>query len=151
MVFLDDFIHIYVDFLPIVATTSLDDALALLIAMYTIFELNFPKNSRTIRLLYSVLHCDRRFLSNTIRLFIKEKQINIDDEPYRTQSVISNINSDKSTVIAASPQSLAQKEILCSSISSTLDNASDGSTLNNINHSQGVPDSRVQTLALVEQ
>ena len=75
MVFLDEFSHIYVDFLPIVATTSLDDALALLIAMYTIFELNFPKNSRTIRLFYSVLHCDRRFLSNTIRLFIKEKQI----------------------------------------------------------------------------
>jgi hypothetical protein len=77
MVLVNDFIQIHVDFVPITATASLDDALGLLIAMYTIFELNFPKNSRTIRFLYSVFHEVKQFLSNTIRLFLREKQIDI--------------------------------------------------------------------------
>ena len=37
MILIDDVIHIYADFVPIVSTTSFDDALALLIAMYAIF------------------------------------------------------------------------------------------------------------------
>ena len=86
MVFVDDLINIYVDFLPITATTSPDDALALLISMYTIFELNFPKNNRTIRLLYSILHADKRFLPNTIRAFIREKQIDFFDGYGQTDS-----------------------------------------------------------------
>lgn len=77
MVFLDSSIDIYVDFLPITTTTSPEEALSLLISMYTIFELNFPKNNRTIRLLYAVLHGETRFLSNTIRHFIKKKPIDI--------------------------------------------------------------------------
>ncbi|CAF3353519.1 unnamed protein product [Rotaria socialis] len=43
MVFDDNVIYIYLDFLPIVSTTSPDDGLALLLAIYLIFELNFPK------------------------------------------------------------------------------------------------------------
>ena len=73
----DDIIHIYVDFVPIVSTTSFDDALALLIAMYAIFELNFNKNSRTVRLICAIAFGYKRFLHNTIRNFIQEKGIDI--------------------------------------------------------------------------
>lgn len=80
MVYKDDLIYIYVDFIPITSTSSPDDALALLIGMYTIFELCFNKNGRTIRFLYSYFYDDKRFLSNSIRIFIKENSINIDSE-----------------------------------------------------------------------
>jgi hypothetical protein len=51
------------------------DALAPLIAMHTIFELNFDENSRTIRLIYSFLDDDRHFLSKSIHIIMKEKYI----------------------------------------------------------------------------
>jgi len=95
MVFTEDLINIYVDFLPITATASSDDALALLISMYTIFELNFPKNNRVVRLLYSLLHRDKRFLTNTIRLFMKEKKIEMTDQPRENHSITSNSVENK--------------------------------------------------------
>lgn len=97
MVALDDLIHIYVDFLPIVSTTSPDDALALLIAIYTIFELNFPKGSRTIRLLYCILHNDKRFLTNTTRFFINEKRIEMFIPSSQTQFILQSTTSEQST------------------------------------------------------
>ena len=69
--------HIYVDFHPILSASSPDDAVALLIAMYSIFELSFDKKSRTTRLLYAVLYGDKQFLSNSIHILIKEKNIDI--------------------------------------------------------------------------
>ena len=80
------------DFIPIISTDSPDDAVALLIAMYTIFELVFDKKSRAIRLLYSILHGDKRFLSNSIRILIKEKNIDI----YYEQQLISSASSNSS-------------------------------------------------------
>jgi hypothetical protein len=84
----DDRINIYVDFIRITSTTSPDDALALVIAMYTIFELSFSKTSRAIRFLYACLHGDKRFLSNSVRLLIKEKNIEINPEQNQQQSTI---------------------------------------------------------------
>jgi hypothetical protein len=86
MVYKDDLIYLYVDFIPITSTVSPDDALALLIGMYSIFELCFNKNSRTIRFLYSFLHGDKRFLSNSIRIFIKDNNIDIYAEKTQQQS-----------------------------------------------------------------
>ncbi len=80
MVHKDDLIYIYVDFVAITSTVSPDDALALVIGMYSIFELCFNKNSRTVRLLYACLHSDKRFLSNSMRIFIKENDIDIYEE-----------------------------------------------------------------------
>ena len=71
--FIDDVIYVYVDFTPIVSSTSPDDGLELLLSMYAVFELNFNKNSRTIRLLYGIVFNDKRFLSNTIRSLLHEK------------------------------------------------------------------------------
>ncbi len=102
LVCIDDLIYIYVDYYSITSTTSPDDALALLIAIYTIFELNFNKNSRTMRLLYSVLHGDKRFLSNPIRILIKEKNIDLDSEQDHKQSISSNSISNESTSDIAS-------------------------------------------------
>ncbi|CAF1447885.1 unnamed protein product [Adineta steineri] len=109
LVLVDDRIYIYVDFVQVVSTSSPDDALALLIAMYTIFELAFNKNSRSIRLLYSILYADPRFLPNTIRIFLKEKNIDVYDEENKkltsSSTTLSNytttsINSQSSNDLA---------------------------------------------------
>jgi hypothetical protein len=64
--------------------------LALLIAMYNNFKLNFNENSRTIRLIYLILHDHQRFLSNSIRILIKEKYITFYSEEGQKQSTSSN-------------------------------------------------------------
>lgn len=78
-------IHVYVDFCRITSTSSPDDALALLISMYTIFELAFDKKSRVVRLIYSILHGDKQYLSNSIRMYIKEKNIDIRCQKIKVQ------------------------------------------------------------------
>jgi hypothetical protein len=90
LVYVNDVIHVYVDFNLILFTTSPDDALSLLIAMYTIFELSFNKKGRAIRFLYSVLHGDKSFLSNSIRMFMKEKKIDIISEQEQRMAMISS-------------------------------------------------------------
>ena len=105
MVCLNDTIHIYVDFKLILSTNSPDTALALLIAMYTIFELAFDKKSRTIRLLYSVVHGETRYLTNSIRILIKEKNLNISSEHQQQQhQIASNSSSYGSTTLTNEPQ-----------------------------------------------
>ncbi|CAF3005309.1 unnamed protein product [Rotaria sp. Silwood2] len=103
LIAINDQIHIYVDFIPIVSTTSPDDALGLLIAMYNIFELNFNKNSRAIRFLYSILHGDKRFLSNGMRLLIKDKGIDIFNKTSQQHATSSNSDGNNSTTTSSSP------------------------------------------------
>ncbi|CAF2628893.1 unnamed protein product [Rotaria sp. Silwood2] len=104
LIFINDQIHVYVDFIPIVSTTSPDDAVALLIAMYSIFELNFNRNSRAIRFLYSILHSDKRFLSNAMRLLIKEKDISICKEINQEKNSSSHDICTNSTVLVSDSQ-----------------------------------------------
>ncbi|CAF3881149.1 unnamed protein product [Rotaria sordida] len=107
LVSIDDVIHIYVDFHPILSTSSPDDALGLLIGMYFIFELFFDKKSRTIRFLYCVLHCDKQFLSNSIRVLIKEKNIDIHRERLQPTSIsFSSISNNTTTLISESRNQL---------------------------------------------
>lgn len=80
----DDVFHIYVDFHRIAATNSPDDAVALTLAMFSIFELGFEKNGRTLRFLYAILYGDKRYLSNSTRNLVREKSINI----YAEQSLV---------------------------------------------------------------
>ena len=108
MVSIDDIIHIYVDFEPILSTSSPDDALGLLIAMYSIFELSFDKKSRTIRFLYCVLHGDKQFLSNSIRVLIKEKNIDIYRERLQLPSIWSYSVSNNTTTLTSESQSQLQ-------------------------------------------
>ncbi len=70
------------------------DALALLITMYTIFQLNFNENSRTLRLIYSFLDNDRRFLSKSVHIIIKEKYMTFYSKEDSKQSTSSNSISD---------------------------------------------------------
>lgn len=105
---IDDIIHIYVDFNPIVSTSSPDDALGLLIAMYSIFELSFDKKSRTIRFLYCVLYGCKQFLSNTIRVLIKEKNIDIHCERLQLPSISSYSVSNNTTTLTNESQSQLQ-------------------------------------------
>ncbi|CAF1058741.1 unnamed protein product [Adineta steineri] len=112
LVCVNDLIHVYVDFHLIVSTNSPDDALALLVSMYTIFELSFNKKSRTIRLIYSVLHGDKRFLPNSIRIFIKENNIDIYSEQQQSSLNSSNSMSNISTkVINESQESQSHVQI----------------------------------------
>lgn len=118
MVSLDDLIHIYVDFIPITSTTSPDDALSLLISMYTIFELNFPKNNRTVRLLYSLFHGEKRFLSNTIRSFIREKDIEISEEirqDYKTIFTSTTVSPETTAELCQSSTEVVSSPVIRSS------------------------------------
>ena len=78
--------------------------------MYTIFELSFNKKSRAIRLLYSVLHGDKSFLSNSIRNLINEKKIDIHWARNHKSSSLSSTHqsNDSSTVVVAEPQVQSQ-------------------------------------------
>ena len=110
MVFANDLIKIYVDFVPITTTTSPDDAVALLLSMYTLFELNFPKNGRTIRLLYSVLHSDKQYLTNTIRSFMRENEIHMVDESSRNQSLAPTLEKRSLPTDIHGSQSMAEHD-----------------------------------------
>ncbi|CAF1470327.1 unnamed protein product [Adineta ricciae] len=81
--------------------------------MYAVFELNFNKNSRTIRLLYATVFDDKRFLSNSIRNLIKEKQIDICFEQNRkisnlTSSVAANSAATATTTSTPPPHANSQ-------------------------------------------
>ena len=78
--------------------------------MYTIFELSFDKKSRAIRFLYSVLHSDKQFLSNSIRILIKEKNIDIRREQRQLSSTSSNSVYDGSTTFTVESQARSQIE-----------------------------------------
>ncbi|CAF3955311.1 unnamed protein product, partial [Rotaria magnacalcarata] len=117
LIFVNDQIHVYIDFILVVSTTSPDDALGLLIAMYNIFELNFSKNSRAIRFLYSIVHNDKRFLSNAMRLLIKENNIEIMNETNRPQAASSNSLCSKSTIQSNNSQTSTQQKIIENSTS----------------------------------
>jgi hypothetical protein len=107
---MDDVIYIYLDFIPVVSTTSPEDSLALLLALYAVFELNFNKNSRTIRLLYGVAFGDKRFISNTIRNLIQEKGIDIYSEQNRKISSNTNSISNNSITVNNDFQSSSQNQ-----------------------------------------
>ncbi|CAF1237741.1 unnamed protein product [Adineta ricciae] len=119
LVSIDDVIHIYVDFCPILSTHSPDDALGLLIGMYSVFELSFDKKSRTIRFLYCVLHGDKQFLSNSIRVLIKEKNIEIHRERLQPPSVSPHSISTNATIL--STESQIQSRIVTNSSSQSTD------------------------------
>ncbi|CAF1426972.1 unnamed protein product, partial [Rotaria sordida] len=116
MVFADNTITVYTDFLSIVSATSPDDALALLLAMYVVFELNFPKNGRAIRFLYSIMLGDTRYLSNKMRTLIKEKNIEIYTEQNRKIYESTCSVSKSHSAVSNDTQSLSQAS---SNLSST--------------------------------
>lgn len=111
MVCINDLIYIYVDFQQILSTSSPDDAVALLIAMYSIFELSFDKKSRTTRLLYSILYGDKQFLSNSIRILIKEKNIDIHRQRHQPPPTSSSSVSDGPATVIVDSQALPQTQI----------------------------------------
>lgn len=104
MVTVDDQMHIYVDFVPILSRTSPDDALGLLLCMYSIFELNFYRHCRAIRFIYSIFYGDKHFLSNSMRLLIKEKRIDILDQ--RTQQHLSSCETNEESTTMNNTQQI---------------------------------------------
>ena len=70
-------LHLYVDYNHITQTSSPDDGLALILSMFSIFELAFEKNGRVLRFLYAIMFGEKRYLSNSTRNLVTEKSINI--------------------------------------------------------------------------
>ncbi|CAF1297966.1 unnamed protein product, partial [Rotaria sordida] len=105
MVFTDNTITVFTDFLSIVSTTSPDDGLALVLAMYVVFELNFPKNGRAIRFLYAMMFGNTRYLSNEMRSLIKEKNIEIYTERNREICESTNLISNNHSAVTHDTQS----------------------------------------------
>lgn len=52
-----------------------------MIAMYSIFELSFGKNARSMRLLYCIMFSDKRFPSNGIRSLLAAIKVNHRSQP----------------------------------------------------------------------
>ena len=85
--------------------------------MNTIFELAFNKNSRLIRLLYSIFYADTRFLPNTVHVFLKEKKIDIYDEEKHKLKISFVTSSDNSTTSIDSQSSNGPNTSQASSLS----------------------------------
>jgi hypothetical protein len=118
--------------------------------MYTIFELAFNKNSRSIRLLYSVLYADARFLPNTIRIFLKEKNIDIYDEENKKLTNTSIISSNNSTT-SINSQSSNDLDIIQTCSSAVQDNDINSPDPTNTNFSQKKADSDSNILININQ
>ncbi|CAF1479016.1 unnamed protein product, partial [Rotaria sordida] len=108
MVFTDNTITVFTDFLSIISTTSSDDGLALVLAMYVVFELNFLKNGRAILFLYAIMFGDTRYLSNKMRSLIKEKNIEIYTEQNRKICESTNLVSNSHSAVTNDTQSSSQ-------------------------------------------
>lgn len=79
--------------------------------MYSIFDLTFDKKSRTSRLIYSALHAETRCLTNAVRIFIKEKNIDIYAEQQHQYQVIQNSSSSNSKTLSDESQQKSQSQM----------------------------------------
>lgn len=79
--------------------------------MYTIFDLAFDKKSRTTRLLYSILHAETRCLTNSVRILIKEKNIDIYAEQQHQHQMTQNYPSNNSKTLTDESQQQSQSQI----------------------------------------
>lgn len=82
------------DYNRITTTHSPDDALALALSMFSIFELSFEKNGRVLRFLYAILFGEKRYLSNITRNLVREKSINIYEEMNYASATKSTVSSE---------------------------------------------------------
>ncbi|CAF1591132.1 unnamed protein product, partial [Adineta steineri] len=87
------------------------------------------KKSRTTRLLYAILHAETRYLTNSARILIKEKNIDVyGEQQYQQQQqqqqhqTMSNSSSTSSTISESESQSHIQFEIHSSGDFSVQDN-----------------------------
>ncbi|CAF1173632.1 unnamed protein product [Didymodactylos carnosus] len=93
-------IDVYVNWLVISSTSSLDEAIALLISMYNISEIKFDPRSRTVRLLYITLLNERKYISNSIRSLLNE--LNYDSTREKMKSTTTS-----SAVLASSTKNVS--------------------------------------------
>lgn len=98
--------ELYLDFHLITDTNSCSTALALLLALYYVFEIRFSSHNRCCRLVYSILFEDTHHLNKSLknllnncdykitnRLLAKAKAIIMNANEYFTQSSTDNDNT----------------------------------------------------------
>jgi hypothetical protein len=73
----DDGFVIHVDFVPVAKTDDCSTALALTIALYSIFEIQFGSHNRAIRLLYGVLLQELDALDKRLRALLSDWSVSI--------------------------------------------------------------------------
>ena len=64
---LNDKYELYLDYQLIVQTTSVQEAIAILLGLYNIFEIKFTRHSRGIHLLYGIMFQDQNELTKSLR------------------------------------------------------------------------------------
>ncbi|CAF3796765.1 unnamed protein product [Rotaria sp. Silwood1] len=64
---LDDKYELYLDYQLIVHTTSAQEAIAILLGLYNIFEIKFTRHSRGVPLLYGIIFQDQNELTKSLR------------------------------------------------------------------------------------
>ncbi|CAF2205383.1 unnamed protein product [Rotaria magnacalcarata] len=84
---------IYLDYNVITATTSIDQALCIVISLYVIFELQFGTHNRIIHLLYGILLQEPAALTKQLRCTLKEWKFLIEKKERKQTNQVVKITS----------------------------------------------------------
>jgi len=142
----DNSFHVYVDYHLVTETTSPGHVLALILSMFSIFELSFAKNARVLRFLYAIIFGAQRYLSNVMRKIIQEKAIDV----YHPKDVIMSYGSSSSnpsipSIIPSKPTTdviLPQKDTRQLKVSTNIEQLKSTKRLSESNE--------IQTVLLIE-
>ncbi|CAF2958839.1 unnamed protein product, partial [Rotaria sp. Silwood2] len=92
MKILDDKFELYLDFHLVTETKSCSIALALLLSLYYVFEIQFGHHNRCCRLLYGVLFEDSHYLNKALKNLINSWKYKIVNRPLlRRQAAVTNL------------------------------------------------------------
>ncbi|CAF4824702.1 unnamed protein product [Rotaria sp. Silwood2] len=93
---------IYLDYDVITETTSIDQALCIIISLYVIFELQFGTHNRIIHLLYGILLQEPSALTKQLRLILKDWNFTIDKkERKQTNESVKSTSTNNNTHTAS--------------------------------------------------
>ncbi|CAF3428106.1 unnamed protein product [Rotaria sp. Silwood2] len=84
---------IYLDYDVITATTSIDQALCIIVSLYVIFELQFGTHNRIIHLLYGILLQEPAALTKQLRFTLKAWNFQIDKKERKQTNQVVKITS----------------------------------------------------------
>ncbi|CAF2929537.1 unnamed protein product [Rotaria sp. Silwood2] len=101
---------IYLDYDVITETTSIDQALCIIISLYVIFELQFGTHNRIIHLLYGILLQQPSALTKQLRLILKDWNFTIDKKERKQTNELVKSTSINNNTHTASAKDLTRLE-----------------------------------------
>ncbi|CAF4160701.1 unnamed protein product, partial [Adineta steineri] len=105
----DQFI-IFLDYEVISETSSIDQAICIIISLYVIFELQFGIHNRIIQLLYCILLKQSRALTKPLRILLNQWSFIIDEKEDKEGGDMMTTNSTNFKTITATVESVTQVE-----------------------------------------